>query len=134
MCRGSSSPGKRSTRQEYSITSAGESCLKEWLAVPYRENPPRDEFLLKLFFGNKAAPGVIAEQVRAHREKNRRMLATLLELEELGRARSSHYPGYPFWALTLKFGVGQLKAALEWSEAALEMLEAEKRFGTNSAS
>jgi len=117
-------PGKRSTRQEYSITPAGEACLKQWLAVPYRDNPPRDEFLLKLFFGNEAAPGAMAVQVRAYQEKNRRMLATLLELEGLARVMNSQYPGFPFWMLTLKFGVGQLKAALEWSGAALEMLEA----------
>ena len=114
----------RTTRQEYSITAAGEACLKEWLALPYRDNPPRDEFLLKVFFGCDAGPGVMTAHVRSYQEKNRRMLATLLELEGLGRARSSHYPGFPFWMLTLQFGVSQLRAALEWSEAALEMLAA----------
>jgi len=127
---GLSPSGGRSTRQEYSITPAGEARLKEWLAVPCRDNPPRDEFLLKVFFGCDAGPGVMMTHVREFQEKNRRMLATLLELEELGRARSSQYPGFPFWMLTLKFGVGQLRAALEWSEAALEMLAAE---GTGSA-
>jgi len=120
----SSSPGKRSTSQEYSITPAGEQCLKEWLAVPYRDTPPRDEFLLKLFFGNEAGAKVTAAHVRAYQERARRMLATLLELEKLGRAGSSHYPGFPFWIMTLQFGVGQLRAALEWCQAALQMLDA----------
>jgi PadR family transcriptional regulator AphA len=112
----------RPKRQEYSITPAGRSALQQWLAVPYREDPPRDEFLLKLFFGVEAAPGVSIAHIRKFQEKNRNMLATLLELESLGRERSSHHPGFPFWILTLNFGVGQLRSALEWSESALAML------------
>ena len=112
----------RKTRQEYSITPAGQLCLKQWLAVPWRDSPPRDEFLLKLFFGAEATPAVSIEHIRKFQEKNRTMLATLLEFETLGRARSAHYPGFKFWMMTLQFGVAQLRSALEWSESALEML------------
>jgi DNA-binding PadR family transcriptional regulator len=112
----------RTKRQEYSITAAGRSALQQWLAVPYRDDPPRDEFLLKLFFGVEAAPGVSIAHVRKFKEKSRNMLATLLELESLGRAHSSHHPGFPFWILTLKFGLAQLSSALEWSDSALAML------------
>lgn len=112
----------RPKRQEYSITSAGQLRLQEWLAVPCRDDPPRDEFLLKLFFGLDAGPGVSVGHIKRFQEKNRAMLASLEELEKLGRAHSSHHPGFPFWMLTLKYGVGQLKAALEWSDTALAML------------
>jgi DNA-binding PadR family transcriptional regulator len=114
----------RTKRQEYSITEAGRSALREWLAVPYRDDPPRDEFLLKLFFGVDAAPGVSIAHIRKFQEKNRNMLAILLQLESLGRMRSSHLPGFPFWILTLNFGIAQLRSALEWSESALAMLNA----------
>lgn len=120
--RSAASPRPR--RQEYSITPAGQMRLEAWLAVPARDDPPRDEFLLKLFFGLDAAPGVSVGHMRRFQEKNRRMLATLLELETLGRAHSSHHPGFPFWMLTLNYGVGQLRAALEWSDSALAMLTA----------
>jgi len=124
----SSLAGGRTTRQEYSITAAGEACLKEWLAVPYRESPPRDEFLLKLFFGNEAAPRVSIAHIQKFQENNRNMLASLLELEHLGSANSRNYPGFPFWMLTLKYGVAHLRSSLEWSEAALAMLtEMEKQ-------
>lgn len=117
-----SAASPRPKRQEYSITQAGQIRLEEWLAMPCRDDPPRDEFLLKLFFGRDAGPGVSVGHIRRFQEKNRHMLATLLELERLGRAHSSHHPGFPFWMLTLKYGVGQLKAALEWSDTALAML------------
>jgi DNA-binding PadR family transcriptional regulator len=114
----------RPKRQEYSITPAGRISLQQWIAVPYRDDPPRDEFLLKLFFGEEVAPCVSIAHIRRFQEKNRAMLATLLQLETLGRARSSHHPGLPFWMLTLNFGLAQLRSALEWSESALAMLTA----------
>jgi DNA-binding PadR family transcriptional regulator len=112
----------RTKRQEYSITGAGRRVLQEWLAVPYRDDPPRDEFLLKLFFGVEADPGVTIAHIRKFQEKNRNMLGTLLQLESLSRGYSSHQRGFPFWMLTLKFGLAQLRSALEWSESALAML------------
>jgi len=116
------SDSPRSRRQEYSVTPAGLACLQQWLAVPYRDNPPRDEFLLKLFFGNVAAPAISIEHIRIFQQKNRRLLDNLLEVEGLARAHSSHYPGFPFWMLTLSFGVAQLRSALAWSDSALAML------------
>jgi DNA-binding PadR family transcriptional regulator len=112
----------RSRRQEYSITPTGRGVLKDWLAVPYRDDPPRDEFLLKLFFGVEAAPEVSIAHIRKFQEKNRNMLATFHQLEPLARAHSSHQRGFPFWMLTLSYGEAHLRASLEWSEAALAML------------
>lgn len=114
----------KARRQEYSITEAGQARLQQWLAIPYRDDPPRDEFLLKLFFGNEAAPTVSAAHIRKFQEKNRRTLDTLLELESLARIHNSRSPGFPFWMLTLTFGVAQLRSALEWSDSALAMLAA----------
>jgi PadR family transcriptional regulator, regulatory protein AphA len=114
---------ERTRRKEYSITAAGRERLQAWLAVPFRDDPPRDEFLLKLFFASDAGPDVAVEQVKRFQEKNRRMLAMLLELQKLGLERSSHYPGFPYWMLTLNYGVGQLKAAIDWSERAILAIE-----------
>src|SRR5450631_3908496 len=60
----SSGAKARSTRQQYSITPAGLACLQQWLAVPFRDDPPRDEFLLKMFFAAEAGPAVAIEQLR----------------------------------------------------------------------
>src|SRR5271166_4593192 len=114
----------RTKRQEYSITDAGRRALREWLAVPYRDDPPRDEFLLKLFFGHDAAPGVTIAHIRHFQDKLRRLLAMLQELEPLARAHNSQNPGFPFWMLTLSFGLAQMRSALEWSESALAELSA----------
>ena len=114
--------GARKGRQEYSLTAAGRACLREWLAVPFRNDPPRNEFLLKLFFGREAAPSVSIAHVRELQERNRRMLATLLELETLAVTDASQNPHQPFWMLTIRLGVALTRSAIEWGESALATL------------
>jgi len=118
----SSGAAARSNRQEYSITPSGQECLQQWLALPYRDDPPRNEFLLKLFFARDAGPGVAIAHVRRFQESNRQILATLEYLEPLARAHNSQNPGFPYWMLTLSLGVAQLRACVEWSESTLDML------------
>ena len=113
-------------KQGYSLTDAGRERLVKWLAAPYRDDPPRDEFMLKLFFGRVAAPSVSIAHVREFQERNRRLLATLERLEALGRELNANHPHFPFWMLTLTYGVSQIRAALDWSESALTLLAAEE--------
>jgi PadR family transcriptional regulator AphA len=117
-----SGPEGRGGRREYSLTAAGHARLQEWLAVPYRMDPPRDEFLLKLFFGREAGPGVSERHVLEFQEKNRRLLATIEEIGRVGREKNAHHPHFRYWMLTLEYGVAQIRAALEWSELALKTL------------
>jgi DNA-binding PadR family transcriptional regulator len=111
-------------RRAYSITEAGRECLTQWLAVPFRDDPPRDEFLLKLFFGEQAAPGISVGHIREFQQKSRRFLDELLQLEKLAHAYSANQAGFPYWMLTLQYGLGQLRAAIAWSESALAALAA----------
>src|ERR1035438_4236976 len=117
-----STSAARAKRQQYCLTAAGHACLQEWLAVPYRDDPPRNEFLLKMFFGREGGPRLGTGQVRDLQDKLRRLLAAFLEIEPLGRARHGDNPNFPFWMLTQAFGVSQIRAALEWSESALTVL------------
>jgi len=117
----------RGGRQEYSLTAAGRERLRDWLGVPYRDDPPRDEFLLKLFFGREAGPEVAERQVREFQEKNRRALATIEEIGRIGTARNAQHPHFRYWMLTLEFGLARIRAALEWSERALKVLQQMER-------
>ena len=75
-------PGKQ-RRQAYRITAAGRAVLRDWLAAPFQNDPPRNEFLLKLFFGAEADPsvaiahiqraGAAQYRVAARDEANRRL-------------------------------------------------------------
>jgi len=128
----SASDGRR-RRRGYSLTPAGRACLEEWLGRPYRNERPRDEFLLKLFFGRDAAPTVVIAHVRRFQEQQRQLLATLADLEKRARATPNvQRPGFPFWMLTLSYGVGQLRAGIEWSESALAALASIETRNENS--
>jgi DNA-binding PadR family transcriptional regulator len=119
---GKSTSSARPQRRQYCLTDAGRARLQEWLAVPYRDDPPRNELLLKLFFGREATPSVSIGHIREFQDRLKRLLATLLEIETLSRARHGDNPNFPFWMLTHTFGVSQIRSALEWSESALTTL------------
>ena len=123
-------PGRR--RQEYALTDAGRASLREWLALPFQNDPPRNEFLLKLFFGLEAAPGVSAGHIRELQERNRSMLNTLLEIDTYVRAHPSHNPHEPYWMLTLSLGIAMARAALDWGESALTQLSTVGATGAES--
>src|SRR5208283_3659699 len=85
-------------------------------------DPPRNEFLLKLFFGREAPPSVSIGHIRELQERNRRSLATMLEIERFAQTQGSQNPHQPFWMLTLSLGIAMTRAALEWGESALHRL------------
>jgi len=117
-----SSAKQKKRRQAYSLTDAGRVCLREWLAAPFQNDPPRNEFLLKLFFGHEAERGVTIAHVRELQQRNQRMLATLEGIEKMARAQQSQNPNMPYWMLTLGLGLAMTRAALDWGESALSQL------------
>jgi len=115
-----SGPGRQ--RQEFTLTEAGRECLREWLAQPFQNDPPRNEFMLKLFFCREAAPGVAIAHVRELQQRNQRMLATLSGIEAMANQHQSKDPNLPYWMLTLGLGIAMTRAAVAWGESALEKL------------
>jgi DNA-binding PadR family transcriptional regulator len=111
-------------RQAYALTDAGRACLREWLAQPFQDDPPRNEFLLKLFFGGEAAPGTAVKHVRELLERSRRILAGLQEIENIASAHPSENPNLTYWMLTLGLGLTLTRATLAWGESALAQLAA----------
>ena len=114
----------KSRRLQYSIAPAGRETLQQWLAQPFYNEPPRNEFLLKLFFGAEAPISVSADHIRDLNQKNRQMLATALEIEAMAQSQPPQSPHQPYWMLTLTLGIALTRAALEWGESALAKLEA----------
>ena len=121
-CKPTSAPKKR--RQEYALTDAGRASLREWLAMPFQNDPPRNEFMLKLFFGREAAPGVSVAHVRELQARNRSTLAMLEGIEKMALQHQSQDPNEPYWMLTLGLGLALTRAALDWGESALTQLAA----------
>jgi len=130
-CKQAAAPKKR--RQEYALTDAGRARLREWLALPFQNDPPRNEFMLKLFFGREAAPGVSIAHVRELQLRNRRTLDMLEGIEKMAHVHQSENPHKPYWMLTLNLGVAMTRAALDWGESALAELTAMELAGAKEA-
>jgi DNA-binding PadR family transcriptional regulator len=113
-------------RQQYSITDAGRQYLRKWLALPFQNDPPRNEFLLKLFFGAEAPPQVAIAHIRELRDRNLKALKQLEQIGKLAPEANAGQPGLKYWMLTLGLGVALTRAGLEWAEATLEDLENEQ--------
>jgi DNA-binding PadR family transcriptional regulator len=109
-------------RRRYRLTKAGRAVLKDWLALPFQNDPPRNEFLLKLFFGKEAGIAVTLGHVRNLQERNRQTRETLLAMRRMLDGDLSANPHRPYWQLTLSLGIALNEAALAWGKQALSEL------------
>jgi DNA-binding PadR family transcriptional regulator len=106
-------------RKVYRITEAGQRRLREWLGVPARSQVRRYELLLKVFFGNRAEPGVMAGQVRLWRERFERELERYAGMQQhLERVHAGN-PAMPFWRMTLRYGLAEARMIVAWCDETL---------------
>jgi DNA-binding PadR family transcriptional regulator len=116
----------RPGRQVYSITKKGRERLAAWLAVEPQPEVPRNELLLKLFFGVQATPQVVIGFVERMAESERRTLKGLDEIETQ-IARLEKYPDATYWRMALRFGQIELEAHQRWAKETLAELHTLKQ-------
>jgi PadR family transcriptional regulator, regulatory protein AphA len=109
-------------RNVYLLTREGREELRQWLRSPVVSEVPRNELLLKLFFGRQVPASVNREHVEAHREKHRALLANYEAVEKALKREHGGDPDLPYWLTTLSMGRHTSRAMLRWCEEALERL------------
>jgi PadR family transcriptional regulator AphA len=109
-------------RRIYSITKKGRERLAKWLAVQPQPEIPRNEFLLKLFFGERIPTEILIGWVEHMVESESAILRELTRVEREDIAQVQHYPGAPYWKMAARFGQIELKAHLKWAEETLAEL------------
>ncbi len=128
----------RPDRKVYSITESGHSALRQWLAQPPDTFQLRDELLLKVLFGTFAAPGDLAQNIRASIANHEmRLLAyrqNALSLPMRGESslRENKRPNPyvmkgeedPYFRLIVRFAIDFEKMYIQWLYEALEEIEA----------
>jgi DNA-binding PadR family transcriptional regulator len=117
----------RPERQVYSLTSQGRQALERWLALPIREQKPRSELLLKLFFGRHLPAAVAVRFVEHYRQEQVQSLAAFRSLEREVKAQTPRHPDQPFWLITIRFGQHRSRAAVEWCDETLRSLTRDAR-------
>lgn len=111
-------------RREYAITEAGRAALQRWLREPTPPSPPRIEALLKLFFGAQTDAATNLRQVEDHRRQQLDRIARYEAIGEAVRAEHAGHPDLPYWLMTVRYGVREARAVVEWCDETLEELRA----------
>ncbi|MGA9063359.1 MAG: PadR family transcriptional regulator [Terracidiphilus sp.] len=111
-------------RQVYSITPTGRARLAKWLAVEPQPEIPRNELLLKLFFGVQASPQTLIGFVERMAKRETAVLQKLERMEHEEIAKLQHYPDAPYWKMAVRFGQLELAAHLRWAHETLAALRA----------
>jgi DNA-binding PadR family transcriptional regulator len=109
-------------RQVYSITPSGRAHLEKWLAVEPQPEVPRNELLLKLFFGAQAGPETVIGYVERMAQRENAFLKKFREVEREQIAQMKRYPDAPYWRMAARFGQLELEAHLRWAEETLTAL------------
>ena len=110
-------------RRIYSITKKGRKRLTEWLAVPPQPEIPRNELLLKLFFGEQVPTQILIGYVERMAEERRALLESLERAERKEIDKNQQYPGAPYWRMAAHYGQIEMKAHLRWAEETLAELD-----------
>jgi len=113
----------RGNRRVYSIAPAGRRALRQWLAEAPRLQPPRNELLLKLFFGPEGDAKTQQRHVRAVRERRAHELAAYERIaREIAEQHAGH-PGLPYWLMTLDLGRSSARMVVAWCDRVLQQLD-----------
>ena len=127
----------RPDRHIYSITKKGREQLAKWLEVPPQAEVPRNEMLLKLFFGAQVPAAILIRNVERMAEEHRALLEKFKRVERDEIDQHAEYPDAPFWKMAARYGQIEMEAHLRWAEETLDELRKlagkQKRSGQSSA-
>ncbi|MEZ5237302.1 MAG: hypothetical protein R2749_32100 [Acidimicrobiales bacterium] len=105
----------------FALTAAGRKRLRQLLAEPIEESPPRNALLLRLFFGRHLGVGACAALLQdavADAEARLERYRSIADALEHGPAS----PDLPYWRIALAAGVHSATAQLAWAHESLEAL------------
>ena len=114
-------------RKVYRLTGAGMEKLRAWISDPVHRRPVRDQLLLKLFFGRHVAPGYLRATVEQFRAEQVRLVEELRAAERETPLEEQELPDFPYWVMTLHFGLARGEALVRWADETIEELRALER-------
>lgn len=103
-------------KKVYRITPKGQAELKKWLALEAETHTVRSEFMLKMFFGANVTPTMNLEHVEIFRSQIKSKLARLFEIKNTIEQEDKSSPHFPYWMMSIDYGIKQGTAQLEWCD------------------
>jgi DNA-binding PadR family transcriptional regulator len=109
-------------RHVYSLTAKGRKELRQWLRKGFAPKIQRDEFLLKLFFGEEISPKANIGHLEQFRELQRGLLQKYRAVEKEIMREYADNSNAPYWLMTVRYGQHVSRALLQWSNKTLTEL------------
>lgn len=106
----------------FSITGKGRERLAEWLALEPQPEIPRNEMLLKLFFGAQISPEISIQHLERWLKRERESLRELRRMESEELPKDPKNPGSSYRRMAARFSLLQQEAHQRWGEETLEIL------------
>ncbi len=116
--------GKGPTRIVYSITKPGLAAFKQWLEKSVERSSPKNEFLLKLFFGAYAPPQTMTRLIQDYRDSTSATYRMLQGIQKHVAATEGDDPAFEYWNLTMDCGLKCMSALIRWCDSALNKRKA----------
>lgn len=111
-------------KKVYAITTKGVKELKRWLTLPAKPSKVNDALLVKIYGGKLTEDGEIEAELERYIERNEKTLKELLKIEQtylsLPEAQKERYR-FPY--ITLRRGILDEQALIEWAKEAREMIK-----------
>ena len=112
---------KSGVRVVYKITDKGLTALRTWLDKKTDNAPYRNEFLLKLFFGNEMDQSVLFKRLKEYQTEAQANLSHLQAIE--GELVNKPISRKPYILATIKYGIHILKAEMAWCDEVIQLIK-----------
>lgn len=107
----------------FSVTEAGKTYLKEWIAQPSKCSPTKDDLLVKLFVGYLVSPETIRATLEHERAQHVEALEAYRTIERKYFAQPHAIPlAARFQYITLRNGIHYETSWLAWCDETLATL------------
>jgi PadR family transcriptional regulator AphA len=114
-------------RNVYSLTVEGREQLRMWLKLPVADEVPRNELLLKLFFGAQVSPNISRGHVQTYLKLQQKKIEVYAAIAKKLRKEKANDPQLPFCLMTLNLGRHHSAAMVKWCKETLTELEGMER-------
>jgi DNA-binding PadR family transcriptional regulator len=109
-------------RKIYTISIMGKNFLKKWLLDDPEYYPARNEFMLKLFYGQNVPPNISINHIKKHGEKCQKALKIYIEIEKQLEEMVKQKKRPVYFLLTVKAGINIVRAEIDWCKESIELI------------